>query len=391
MRISDFRLGVAWLACWLVVPAFALTQFETELLQSIKEAREKGDPQKALMIANLLVEKSPNLGQGYFERADLLLSLQKPEAAEHDAGKLIELFPQSPSAYSLRAKIRLARFDYAGAVDDMTKGGGQGYDAAETVGEALMALGRYKEALGCYEYLMGGQFGPYTKARFPRAMCLLGLGKTEDAIGWFEADYNDGQYLPARYQVILGYCELGRFDEAEKNLATWLEPGPEPTDTYEVDQWKNLRNNHDTALYLAGVLRFARSDFKGAVAQLDQIQPADEMSDDARLLRHVALVRMKRPDDALKAKGELKDAWARVIGRYLRGEMNERELLKAAGDSPDLVVRRARECAAGFFGGQVRLAAGDELGASLLFEKAEAARAIDSAVYALTKVTLKGR
>lgn len=372
------------------VHAFALTESEWRAVRPIREARLADDLPRALLYANNVIKLAPQLAEAYEERAQILRATGDLPGARRDLDRVLDLQPKSRSALALRARVRLEQSDYEGAVADAAAAG-RSEEMLNLHGEALMALNRYREALEDFKILRSGSFGPNTNSRFPYALCLFALGNVAEVVPLFETEIADGGLLEAHRMLALGLCLLGRHDEAEKRLAGWMETAakPVPADDYDRYVWTSLHEHRDEAVLLSAVVRYARADFNGAASLLDRIKKDSDQADQARLLRHVALLRSGHPDDGLKNADEPKDAWTQVLRRYLLGGINEKELLAQAVDTTDFADRRRRECEAGFYAGQKRLAAGDDLTASLLFDKAAATRMISLPEYVLTKIALK--
>ena len=381
------------LAAALALSATLRSQTDSEgvALRKIKEAREAGDNDRALRYANAVIELTPKLAAAYLERAQILDALGDQAGARKDADQVIELAPKWDGARVVRARLRLKGADYEGVLEDLPPERVGGETMLTLRGEALIALGLYEEGAAIFKYLMSGPFGPNTNSRYPRAMCLLGLGQTAEAVGWFEADCGDGGRMESRYQLALGYCLLGRYDQAQKHLAAWLETadGPEPKDDYDRFFWRALRDNRAEAVFLGGVVDFARGQFKESAAALEKVPPESDWSDGAQLLRHVALMRTPTKGTAPSGKESLKGAWGQSLGRFLRGELPERDLLKLAVESRNAAERRQHECQAAFYAGQKRLVAGDEFAATLLFEKAAATHSVETPEYTLATIALK--
>jgi lipoprotein NlpI len=78
-----------------------------------------------------------------------------------------------------------------------------------------------------------------------------------------------------------------------------------------------------------------------------------------------------KPTDGLKpALAGMKQDWARLLGRFLLGEVEEPELWKAAGAQTNLADRNAFICDTYFYIGQSRLLAGDVIAAKTFFIQA---------------------
>lgn len=381
------------LACALVFSSAlpAATVAESAALKTIREARAAGHLDRALDYVNELIQTAPQLTSAYMERARILDARGEPAGARSDVDRVLALEPDWLEARALRAKLRLAAGEYEGVLEDLPldRIGGEGL--LNLRGQALIALGRFHEGLAIYKHLMSGPFGPNTNSRFPRALCLLGLGETQEAVEWFEADCGDGGTIQSRYQLALGNCLLGRYDQMQAQLASWLETADsaEPKNEDDRYDWELLRESRDVAVFLEGIMHFARGRFKEAAAALATVRPENSWSDDARLLGHLALVRMQPAGKPAIDQSRLQGSWAQTLGRFLRGELTESELLRLAGESRNAAERRRRTCQAAFYAGQRRFVAGDEFASTLLFERAVATRAVESPEYTLAAIALK--
>jgi tetratricopeptide (TPR) repeat protein len=279
------------------------TAEEYEVLDAANAARENGDVALALRYLDALVQHSPELPNAYYNRAITRRAANDNAGARQDLDRTIQLNPKWSGAYGIRAHLRMDAHDYAGAIEDAIAYGNSS-EQVELRGYARIALGRHAEALEDFTFLRSGRFGPYTNARYPFALCLLALGRTADAVEWFKTDYADGGNVEARYSLNLGYSLLGRYEEAERDLAEWVaEHAANPAEIPEYDraQRENLRDNIDSAYYLLSAVRFAQQDFAGSVAALEKIPASSPLNDDAQLLRHLTLLRTKQsaPDPAL--------------------------------------------------------------------------------------------
>lgn len=393
MHFSLTRLGPRVLAfvltCFAGTAGFAQRGGLRTYLNDVRDLRAAGQNELALRALEDLIVMAPQAAAVYYERATLRLQLKDVAGARADVDKVLALDPKWLEARTFRGRLRLDAGDYEGALEDLDKNGGP--ETVESWGQAMIGLGRYEAALPEYERLMSGSYGPYTNARYPRALCLLALDRVDEAVDWFEADVGDGGTVEARIQLVLGYAMQGRFDAAEKLVNEWLATAaqPAPEIDYERFTWEQLREHQDWARHGRGVICFAQNNFSGAAKAFDEVAPGSAPHDHARLLRHVALLRAKKTDAALKSRGDLQDPWAQMLAKFLRDELTEKEIFRLASEDTNTAERRRKETEAAFYAGEKRLSAGDEIVARLLFEKAVALRKADSAEYALAKIALK--
>jgi tetratricopeptide (TPR) repeat protein len=362
----------------------AQTESEARALGKIREARKAGNNELALSAANEVIKRAPGLLQAYEDRAHILAETDDVAAARKDIDYVIDHGSLSITARMLRARLRLRVFDYEGVLADLPPEKARGEESGTLRGEALMALGRYGEALEIYTYLMSGPFGPNMNSRMPRAICLLGVGEPAEALGWFRAECSDNGAVEARRMLILTLCMLGQREAAMQAVADWqaVADKPAPEDSYDKWVWEKLHAERDESVYLAGVVRFSAEDFAGAAQILGDIKTSESWGDRARLLRHIALARMKQADDDFK-KTTLKDPWALALARYVTGMESSSGIKPLITVPPDRVEQRRRSCEYSFYGGQLRLMANDREAAPLFFTMALSSGAVDSPEFAL--------
>ncbi|QYM80092.1 hypothetical protein K0B96_05610 [Horticoccus luteus] len=371
--------------------AWSQSQAEREGMRLVQEAQSTGDTTQALRLLDAMVQDSPALASAYSQRARARWAAGDKPGAIEDLGRVIQLNPELKSTYALRARWRRDNGDYVGAIEDAGKAG-EFPENVETRGEARLALGRYQEALEDFKYLRSGRFGPYTRARYPQAVCLMALGETAEAVQWFKADYDDGGRIDARACMNLGYCLLGQYADAEKDLSAWVAAGAAKTvdeSDYDRAVRESLRESVDNAQYLLGVVRFAQEDFDGAAAAMAKVPATSSFHDYAQLWRYLAKLRGKRAEELAKAWADFRDPWAAQLGAFLRAEIDEKKLFAAAAESEDAAERRAREGEAAFYAAQKRIIAGDAMAATWLFEKAVATGSVESVEYTLAKIALR--
>ena len=119
-----------------------------------------------------------------------------------------------------------------------------------------------------------------------------------------------------------------------------------------------------------GDLRFLKGDFAGALADYDQTFKLDaNIFPMQRLYRHLLLARAGQANDDLAATvAAWKDGWAKTIGLFLSGKMNEKDFL-AAADKGDPTGAGDRLCQADYFAGMKHLLDNDPTGARQLFRQ----------------------
>jgi len=123
-----------------------------------------------------------------------------------------------------------------------------------------------------------------------------------------------------------------------------------------------------------GVIREIQGDFAEAVSDYDKvIELKPDGSDWERLYRQTLLWRLGRtPEDFAKVLAGCREGWARTLGQFLTGKLDEKALLAAAEKSEGETVpeQKALTC---YYIGMMRLSQGDKAGARDWFRKCRAA------------------
>jgi lipoprotein NlpI len=161
-----------------------------------------------------------------------------------------------------------------------------------------------------------------------------------------------------------------------------------------------------------GAIREIQGDFSGAVSDYDKvIALRPDYSDWERLYRQTLLWRLDPlPEEETKTVVEVKqapehaavlkpvvvygvqpgwkDPWARTIGLFLVGRMDEKALLAAARKS-DIDTADDQKAAAYYYIGMMRLSKGDKAGARTWFKKCRSAGMTDDNEYFFAGAELK--
>jgi len=96
------------------------SNFVTERRKIIDRFRDEGRFEEALQVCEEMIAADSGDYAAYSERADILYSIGQRKEAYQDLGRLIQLRPESPSAYYVRAKWNLEVGDYQAVLDDAT-------------------------------------------------------------------------------------------------------------------------------------------------------------------------------------------------------------------------------------------------------------------------------
>jgi len=90
------------------------------LYRSIELASARG-PREAIELLNRVIDRSPRFWQAYQCRAELHLAQQAPELALADLSTAIQLAPNEPHLYRLRAHVYELLQDSASAAADLER------------------------------------------------------------------------------------------------------------------------------------------------------------------------------------------------------------------------------------------------------------------------------
>lgn len=101
---------------------------QNALKQEAAELLEDGDREAALAKQTAAIMAGAPSALMLCKRAEMLLKLKRPAAAEADAAAAVSVNPDSAKAYKLRGKARRYLGDYAGACEDLNTAQKLDYD-----------------------------------------------------------------------------------------------------------------------------------------------------------------------------------------------------------------------------------------------------------------------
>jgi len=257
----------------------------------------------------------------------------KREKGDYDGAiaaynQALELDAQYTPAYDYRGEAKAAMDDNEGAIADYNTVlalDPNDFEAYFSRGQAEAALGDYDGAIADYDHALAMDPGD--------AESCANLGMTKDSKGDHAAamaDLNHAIELDPKD----GYCHVDR-----------------------------------------GVVEEVHGDFAAALADYEQeikLNPDDTFSYYPRLYRQLLLRRLGRPaDDFAKTVAGWKDGWAKTLGLYLAGSLDETALLTAA-ETKHLEPVKGQQCEAYYFIGLTHRLNGDQTGARDFLQKCAA-------------------
>jgi len=119
------------------------------LWEEIETLTRSGDLSGALTKANTLVKKYPTRGAVYFKRAQVFISMSKPELGMKDIKKSMELGPVTAASYAVRSRLNYDLKNFKEALSDIDTAlqlNPQKKNALAWRASVLTAMGRSQEA-----------------------------------------------------------------------------------------------------------------------------------------------------------------------------------------------------------------------------------------------------
>jgi tetratricopeptide (TPR) repeat protein len=184
--------------------------------------RLAGERDKALAYFERACAAAPSAAPIHFNRANLLAELGRCEEAVLGYDAALALRADHGETHLNRARALGALQRWREALDAFERAAalGQGAAAARERGGALIGLGRFEEALGCYAARDAD--GAYNRAR-----CLQELGRLDEALAAYDAAalIDTVRADIAKNRGVVLYW-LGRADEALASLDAALARAP---------------------------------------------------------------------------------------------------------------------------------------------------------------------
>jgi putative PEP-CTERM system TPR-repeat lipoprotein len=244
-------------ALWLAPAVAHATTAEDDFVESAQEYYAKGDLPAALIELKNALQANPNnraarslLGQLHLDRGDFA-------GAEKELLRAWDLGLQTPDVQLLLARARLGLGDFAGVLQgtevkpDASSPPNQ--DLLIVRGEALIGLGRTREAAGIFQDVLN--VAPHARAYAGLARVAFMNGKADDSVRFvgraIEIDPRNAEFHALAGNI---YFASGRTAEAEAAFSRALELDPENLD----------------ALVSVARLRLQAKDYAGAKEYIDQ-------------------------------------------------------------------------------------------------------------------------
>ncbi len=380
--------------CWFVLGAIlaigavegaapSTTALNAKIDQLIMEARElatKGDLVGAEAKMAELIRVAPQEPMGYFNRALMRHRQGQHEAARQDIDKHLQLLPGGEDALELRARIRSETNDLNGALSDLQSvlsANQERHSARFLRARILAARKEHSKALEDYERLV--------RADPENAQVIASRGESELGLGHFSAARLSFKRVTERHpdngwaHYQLGRAKFGlmEFDDAIASYQRAAELKWEPASV-----WRGI-----------GHARFGAGDFVGAIESLKQsLAATTSPSPYAVLVLHLALRRAGRSMEESPLAEALpgwSSEWAQSIGRYLLGELRDRDLVDRARATKDRTLRDEQLCEAFYYIGATRLLEEDRVAGEVLFERVLGTRASSFIEYTFARTELR--
>jgi tetratricopeptide (TPR) repeat protein len=150
--------------------------------------RQAGARDEALLCFDRALAVAPGAAPIQFNRANLLAEMGRYGDAVAGYDSALALRPDHGESHLNRARalIALERWQDALAAFDRAAASGQGGAAARERCAALAGLGRFEEALACYERRLTAN-AKDADAAYNRARCLMELARSDEALVAFDA------------------------------------------------------------------------------------------------------------------------------------------------------------------------------------------------------------
>src|SRR5260370_347922 len=269
---SSVTLAIAT-ALLLAAPLLSYGQTATEKdpLDRVLAELQAGHQDKAMAALDEVIKQQPKNADAYLLRGSLKAPLD-PAAALADLNKVIELKPDSGTAYNQRAMLRLMNQDVAGALRDLDAAVAHNYKGDGVYGlraQLRWQLGDLKGALADYDLSI--KLNPNNPRSYQnRGALLLAMDDSDRALidfdyllNWYETDPKTVRPVPkeaSKNQKTLKDGEekkaidsrafTVRIDQETKNEA----PGDKEMAPEIVDAYARLaliytdRGNHDAPI-----------------------------------------------------------------------------------------------------------------------------------------------
>ena len=258
-----------------------------ELFAQAQNLLQHGQLEKAIELYGVVIERSPERAESYYNRANAWNRLARLEAAVADYDKAIALNPSHAHAFCNRGSVlerlgwreeSLASYDRAIALDP------EDPLAHYNRGSVLKAMRRFEEALASYQTAISLRYD-YADAHVNRGNVLEDLGRHEEAVRSFDRAIELGAiHAEAFLGRGVSLHMLRRFEEAAASYDKAIELKP-----------------HYAGAYLnLGNLMLDQKKYDAAVSNYEMVLELDTANVEAHCCLGSSLVRLKQLDRAIE-------------------------------------------------------------------------------------------
>jgi tetratricopeptide (TPR) repeat protein len=173
----------------LLAPALGWTGTEAQIkLEQAKVEFSDGRYSEALKLLDEVVAEEPENGEAYHYAGLCMMAQDKPESAVPFLSKAASLISDDAGVHEDLAWARVESGDFEGAIDSANRAlgiDGQSEAGSFYKGQGLMGQKKFGDALELFGSVLDSEvFGQ--AANYYSGMCLLNMGRTQEASGYFE-------------------------------------------------------------------------------------------------------------------------------------------------------------------------------------------------------------
>jgi len=343
---------------------------------------KKGDDAGAIADFDQALTLAPDNVQILLNRSDAKKNNGDLPGALADSSRAIELAPDNPATYAHRSWAREITGDAHGVIADLnqvieleTRKGNHPVDYNRLINAYLARAGAEQtiddQAAAIADFTRAIDFVSDNPLIFnARAEARYANGDLDGAI----ADFNRALKMDTKYvEAYVGRAQC----KARK--------GDYPGALGDFDRGLELDPENPACLQ-RGVARASHADYAGALADLDKfIALTPDNAALAQVYRQIVVRRLGRaPEDFAQIVAKFSNGWAKSLGGYLTGGLDEAALQAAAAQRGRVAVPD-RECAAFYFIGMMHFFNGDTAGARENWQSAIATKRITAEEYLLAE------
>jgi tetratricopeptide (TPR) repeat protein len=197
------------------------------------------------------VELDPDFAAARYNLAVIYINQKKGSLALQQLNAWIDVKPEDPRGYLLRARVRLEANETDEAAEDLERAlefDSENYEAWQWLGRIHYQRGQYKEASHAFEEVLRLSPNP-VEAYFDVALVQQAVGQTEEAIVSYQKFLiHFPEDFQANYHLGLLYRETGRDDLALEHFMRAEEKEPDhPQLAQELADLYLDRNDHEEA------------------------------------------------------------------------------------------------------------------------------------------------